>query len=150
MGRRGAQIKAGSFRWAGGVVAFVAALALCRWWLLAHQASIQGLSPGCYFRRLTGWYCPGCGGTRAFFALLRGRVAVSWRMNPLLLCGLAAAGWYGLSHGLQRLSHGRIRLAQRCHMTPAAGWWLGGALLAFWILRNLPWWPCSLLAPGRG
>ena len=143
-------MKAGGFRWAAGGTLFVAALALCRWWLLAHQSAIQGLSPGCYFRHLSGCYCPGCGGTRAFFALLKGQLAVSWRMNPLLLTGLAAGGGFGLSHGLERLSRGRIRLLQHFHLTPAAGCWLVAALIAFWILRNLPWWPCTLLAPGGG
>lgn len=127
-----------------------AALALCRWWLLEHQAFIQSLAPGCHFQRLTGCYCPGCGGTRAFFALLHGDLGAAWRMNPLLLSGLAVGGAFALLHAVEWLGHGKIRLSNKIRMTAAAGWWLGGAVVAFWILRNLPWWPCTLLAPGRG
>ena len=44
----------------------------------------QGIYP-CLFHVVTGAYCPGCGGTRAFLALLHGRVADSLRLNPLVL-----------------------------------------------------------------
>lgn len=43
----------------------------------------QGIYP-CLFHVVTGAYCPGCGGTRAFLALLQGRVADSIRLNPLV------------------------------------------------------------------
>ncbi|MDO4294535.1 MAG: DUF2752 domain-containing protein [bacterium] len=39
----------------------------------------------CAFRRLTGYYCPGCGGTRAFRALLHGRIRESLYYHPLVL-----------------------------------------------------------------
>ncbi|MEI6653670.1 MAG: DUF2752 domain-containing protein [Verrucomicrobiota bacterium] len=139
--------RAGRCRVAFYLVGSLAALGLCRWWMLEHQAYLRALSAGCYFRRLTGCYCPGCGGTRAFFALLRGELGLAWRMNLLLPAGLAAGGLFALLHGVERLSNGKFRRSRHFHMTPAAGWCLGGALVAFWLLRNLPWWPCTLLAP---
>ena len=36
----------------------------------------------CLFRRCTGGYCPGCGGSRAAWALLRGDIARSWALHP--------------------------------------------------------------------
>ena len=147
MDGNGERLKAGRWRWALGLVAAVAALVLCRWWILEHQAVLQALSPGCYFRRVSGCYCPGCGGTRAFFALLKGQLCLSLRMNPLLLSGLAVGGFLALIHGAERLSKGRLHLSNRFRATPAAGWWLAGAMVAFWILRNLPGWPFTLLAP---
>lgn len=39
--------------------------------------------PGCYLYRLTGYYCPGCGGTRAIRALMHGHVLSGLRMHPL-------------------------------------------------------------------
>lgn len=147
MGWNVERLRVGRWRWAVGLVAAGAVLALCRWWLLEHQAFLQALSPGCYFRRMSGCYCPGCGGTRAFFALLKGQVCLSWRMNPLLLSGLAVGSLLALIHGVERLSNGRFGLSNRFRMTPAAGWWLGGVVVAFWILRNLPQWPFTLLAP---
>ncbi len=46
----------------------------------------------CGFHRVTGWYCPGCGITRACFALSEGRILRSlyYNITPLLL-GLIAA-----------------------------------------------------------
>ncbi|MEI6674882.1 MAG: DUF2752 domain-containing protein [Verrucomicrobiota bacterium] len=140
-------MKTGPYRAAFYLIGSIAALALCRWWLLEHQDDLRALSVGCYFRRLTGCHCPGCGGTRAFFALLRGEVGLAWRMNPLLPAGVATGGLFALLHAMEQFSNGRVRRSPRFHMPPAAGWWLGGVLVAFWLLRNLPWWPCTLLAP---
>lgn len=36
----------------------------------------------CAFRRCTGGYCPGCGGSRAAYALIRGDLAGSWAAHP--------------------------------------------------------------------
>lgn len=43
------------------------------------------LSPGCLFHQLTGIKCPGCGGTRALQALLRGDIAEMLIFNLLWL-----------------------------------------------------------------
>ena len=147
MGGKFERVRTGGFRWALRLVGAAVALVLCRWCLLDHQAFLQSLSPGCTFRRWSGCYCPGCGGTRAFFALLRGHLLASWRFNPLLLAGLATAGWFALIHGLEWLDKGGIRRPNRLRATPAAGFWFIGAVIAFWILRNLPWWPFTALAP---
>lgn len=40
--------------------------------------------PPCYFRRLTGLYCPGCGGTRAWAALIHGQVFRSLVYHPVV------------------------------------------------------------------
>lgn len=45
----------------------------------------------CLFRRLTGLYCPGCGGTRALRYLLQGQVMKSLYYNPLVVY-MAAVG----------------------------------------------------------
>lgn len=50
----------------------------------------------CLFRLLTGLYCPGCGGTRAVLALLRGRPLVSVLYHPLpVYCLLVFAALFG-------------------------------------------------------
>lgn len=36
----------------------------------------------CHFKRWSGIDCPGCGMTRAFISLARGRVVDAWRYNP--------------------------------------------------------------------
>lgn len=39
----------------------------------------------CLLFELTGIYCPGCGGTRALKALLRGELLLSFHENPAVL-----------------------------------------------------------------
>lgn len=41
--------------------------------------------PPCLFHLTTGYYCPGCGGTRAITALLRGRLLSSFLYHPVVL-----------------------------------------------------------------
>lgn len=66
-------------------------LSLCGIFYTAEIATaIRELSPGCTFRRLTGISCPGCGGTRAAGALLRGDIWGACRYNLLLPISLLA------------------------------------------------------------
>ncbi|MGI6054510.1 MAG: DUF2752 domain-containing protein [Clostridium sp.] len=44
----------------------------------------QGNMP-CLFYTATGFYCPGCGGTRAFRAFLEGHLVQSFLLHPLVL-----------------------------------------------------------------
>ena len=39
----------------------------------------------CLFHRITGWYCPGCGGTRAIKYLLKGDIIKSLQYHPLIV-----------------------------------------------------------------
>ena len=50
---------------------------LWKWW--------SGQGYPCLFRRITGWYCPGCGGTRAVKYLLEGSIIKSLRCHPLIV-----------------------------------------------------------------
>lgn len=43
----------------------------------------------CPLRSMTGIACPGCGGTRAGLALLRGDIAMALALNPFLVLALA-------------------------------------------------------------
>lgn len=45
----------------------------------------------CLFYHLTGFYCPGCGGTRAVRYLLQGRVIKSIQYHPLVFYMVAVA-----------------------------------------------------------
>jgi len=90
--------------------------------------------PVCQFHRLTGWNCPGCGGTRALYALLHGDFSTALRDNALLVAGLAATaargGWFALNR-LRGRPNGDFFLTR----------WLLPLLVAmgvFGVLRNLP------------
>lgn len=64
----------------------------------------------CVFHRLTGYYCPGCGGTRAVQALLAGRPFLSFCYHPFVLYGVVVCGWFMLSQTIERISGGRIEI----------------------------------------
>lgn len=82
----------------------------------------------CLFHMLTGWYCPGCGGTRALFFLLTGHPLLSFLFHPLVLytvCGLILLCFSRL---VLRRKNGR-----------GIAWFLWGALLvtaANFIIKN--------------
>jgi len=125
---------------AGAAVAVPAGV----WLLLNFDPNAAGNPfPPCMFHALTGYYCVGCGMTRALHALVHGDVVRAFGMNPLamLLLPLApllvahAQGWR------PRLLQPLMRVALK------PGLWLV-LLPTFWIARNLPWYPFTLLAPG--
>lgn len=64
----------------------------------------------CLFLRLTGWYCPGCGGTRAFLALIKeGDIVKSLQYHPVILYSI---GFVTIFFGWQLIhyvSRGRVR-----------------------------------------
>lgn len=63
----------------------------------------------CIFHEITGLYCPGCGGTRAVMALLKGHIITSFTYNPIVLYGAVMYIWFMGSQMLERLSRGRIK-----------------------------------------
>jgi hypothetical protein len=93
---------------------------------------------------LTGLHCAGCGGTRAFFALIKGDLALSWRMNPLFLIALGAGLVYAAATVFEKVT-GRRQAWTR--ISAKAGWTILALVMAFWVMRNIPRWPFTLLAP---
>ena len=61
--------------------------------------------PPCYFYQLTGLYCPGCGGTRAWIALLHGHFLHSLVYHPVVLYGTFVYLVYVLSNLRALLPH---------------------------------------------
>ena len=115
-------------------------------WLLRGGPDLGVWWPGCMFHRLTGWHCPGCGMTRALCALWHGRVAAAFGYNPLLMsvAPVVAAGV-----GLEVLAwvRGPERATPRLRPGPRVVIGFVVVVVVYWVLRNLPWWPCTMLAP---
>lgn len=120
----------------GCLLGLPAALALLALLYFHSPESPGSFWPRCLFHALTGLYCPGCGGTRALYWLLHGEFFRSLRYNLLLL----PMGGYLL--GLLWVPS----LSRRTDL--ACG--VAAVLLLFFLLRNLPWFPFSLLAPLGG
>lgn len=114
--------------------AAVGMLALGVWLLRTFDPSAAGsLFPSCLFRDLTGWYCPGCGMTRALHALVHFDFARAVAMNVLLVAGLPLLALMGLQGFTRRaLLPGAV-----ARVAFDGRWWIG-ALLVFGVLRNLP------------
>jgi hypothetical protein len=122
---------------------FVAALGVIL--LRVFDPATAGIFPPCPLHYLTGWYCPGCGSLRAMHALLHGNLQQAWAMNPLTIMLLPFVA-YGLASELLGVVRGR-GLPQP--VLPASYIRaLCGVIVLFGIVRNLPLYPFSLLAPG--
>ena len=99
--------------------------------------------PPCPFHWLTGLYCPGCGATRALHALLHGNLQKALSMNPVFVLALPIVA---LLFAAQCMTLPSVFLRVTRIFSDARPWaWL---LIGFAVLRNMPWYPFSLLAPG--
>lgn len=90
--------------------------------------------PPCLVYKWTGYYCPGCGGTRAVQALLEGRFAASFFYHPVVLYGAVIYIWYMVSHSVACLSGGRAPIGLRY-----SDKYLYGAVIVIlvqWVLKN--------------
>lgn len=69
--------------------------------------------PPCLFRMLTGYYCPGCGGTRAVRALLQGAILASVCYHPFVLYGTVLFVWFMFSNTVEYGSRGKFAVGMR-------------------------------------
>ncbi|MGA2852780.1 MAG: DUF2752 domain-containing protein [Verrucomicrobiota bacterium] len=94
----------------------------------------HGFYPICLFHKLTGWNCPGCGGTRSLYALLHGNFALALKDNALFVVLLAAAAARGIWFAARRIRRQPVGV-----FFPANILWALLAIAAvFTVLRNLP------------
>ncbi len=89
----------------------------------------------CLFHYITGYYCPGCGGTRAVKELVHGNLPASIKYHPLVVYGLLIYTWYMLSNTVERCTKGKISIGMKYKDIYL---WIGVAiLLLHWILINV-------------
>jgi hypothetical protein len=122
-------IERAKFFGAGMICATLAAVVV-----FAFDPSRVSLFPPCPLHHYTGLWCPGCGTTRAMHQLLHGNVAAAFRYNPLAISLLPVIGYLGIRREEQT-------------MKPVWIWTLLGVVVTFGILRNIPVYPFTLLAP---
>ncbi|WP_105975728.1 DUF2752 domain-containing protein [Streptomyces geranii] len=93
-----------------------------------------GHYPVCPLLRLTGVYCPGCGGLRSAYAFAHGDWVTALGANALAVAGyLAFAALWTV--WVVRAVRGR---PMRITLGPVQLWSLGTLLLVFTVVRNLP------------
>jgi hypothetical protein len=103
----------------------------------------SGFYPVCGTYAFLGIHCPGCGSLRALHHLTHGRWLAALNANALLVMGLGAGGVWAFAC---RARYGTWSAALD-RLQPAWIWWGGATVLAFGVLRNLPWEPFTRLAP---
>ena len=105
-------------------------------------------SPGfpCTTYKLTSLYCPGCGDTRALHALVHGQIIQAFDYNFLFPFVVLALAWYFLV-GLTTLLF-RRRVMWIPQSFPMWGViTVLAVIVLFTVLRNIPQWPFTILAP---
>lgn len=113
--------------------------------LFFFEPSKSDVYPPCLFRSCTGFYCPGCGTTRALHALVHGNFGEAFGLNPLIVLLLPFLGYYLISYAFFGARRGRPMFGSLA--SPFWGQLAFVTILAYWVLRNIPLYPFSLLAP---
>lgn len=100
----------------------------------------------CIIKLLTGLYCPGCGAGRACFSILHGKFFDAFCYNPLLVILLPFAGGYIAARGIDWAVTGGNHIDGKISIKLLLAVLI--IILIYGILRNIPIFPFSLLAPG--
>lgn len=103
------------------------------------------LFPRCLFHSITGAYCPGCGSQRALHSLMHLNIAGVVSFNFLFLPAAVLILYHYIHPLLNHIFNWKLPNVLYLKNTP---WIILAIVLAFWIIRNLPWYPFSVLAPG--
>ena len=125
----------------GVVVLTIAAILYVRFF---NPSAPESLYPSCPFNSLTGLYCPGCGMTRGLHQLTHGHFLEALHYNALMLMLLPFAAYAFVSYALVAA---RGRGLPMPFTRPAYVKALFWVVMVFWVLRNIPVYPLTLLAP---
>ena len=112
--------------------------------LFVFNPAESRIFPPCLFHSLTGLHCPGCGSLRGLHQLLGGNIGAALDLNPLMVLSLPFVGYGLISECAKTL------LGKRLPGFFIPAFWIWAILaivVAFGILRNVPVYPFTLLAP---
>ncbi|MGI8923186.1 MAG: DUF2752 domain-containing protein [Fimbriimonadales bacterium] len=112
-------------------------------WIYAHPPVPGSSHPTCLFNVLTGFYCPGCGGTRAAYLAMHGNPVDALKQNLLIVVLLPLAAWCLFSLARFAIA-GEWKWPQFGHKSSLV---VALMVVAFGVVRNLPFAPFTSLAP---
>ncbi|MDZ7897290.1 MAG: DUF2752 domain-containing protein [Arcicella sp.] len=118
----------------------VLALSITAFYFFWNPAEIS-LFPSCPFKTLTGFYCPGCGGQRAFHAILHGDFEEAFHNNLLIFLVIPIA-FYKIILELNGSTSKDVLILNYNQI-----WIFLSLLFLFTLLRNIPLYPLNQLIP---
>jgi len=118
-----------------GIWAFLFALGV---YVFTFEPGKTGFFPLCPFRLITGYTCPGCGGTRALHQLLHGHLEAAFMLNPLFVIGLPFLAFALLRHTTFAI---KGKTPPPNALPANAIYLIFFVIVSFWIFRNTPIYP---------
>lgn len=100
----------------------------------------------CFYLMLTGFYCPGCGAGRACYSILHGRFQDAFCYNPLMVILLPLLLLYIVARTLDWVITGGDHVDYKISIRFLVALLI--LVFVYWIVRNIPVYPFTLLAPG--
>ena len=98
----------------------------------------------CPFHMLTGLYCPGCGTLRGLHYLAHGNFLKFINCNPLAFLSIPFLVYSFCVFFYKEITGKELK---NFFIRPFFIWLLLAIILIFWVLRNIPKYPFSILAP---
>ena len=101
--------------------------------------------PQCPFHLFTGFFCPGCGSQRSLSSILHGEFLQAMRFNILLVASLPFLLYSAAIMVINKTTGHNI--IQKIFYSTFFVKVVLIVIIAFWILRNIPVFPFTFLAP---
>jgi hypothetical protein len=129
--------------WASPVAILVCFLGGAAYTLASHPASSDAAStPNCLIKLTTGFDCPGCGGTRAFWFLMHGNLAGAARSHLLAVFAAPYLVYMYVAWATGQMFQWKLPVLR---ITPKAISIFLAVWAVFSVARNLPWAPFTWL-----
>lgn len=113
-------------------------------YLYFMDPSKKGLYPPCPFYYITGYYCAGCGTLRALHSLLHGKILLAFSYNVLSVMSIPLVIYLLLCNLNITIKGKRLQRHLFSKKFYIAFIFI---IFLFWIIRNIPYYPFTLLAP---
>lgn len=127
-----------------GLSACAAALA-CAGALYLYFMGAGNIPLICVFHEVTGLYCPGCGAGRACYSILHGQFLEAFCYNPLMTVLLPLIGLYIAARMVDWVVTGGNHIDRKINVKFLT--WVLVIVVVYGVLRNIPVFPFTLLAP---
>lgn len=117
------------------LIGIVFAAVFCIAMLYLRHSPCSFHLPPCLFHLITGYYCPGCGGTRALRALFDGHLIQSAWYHPFVPYAAAVYLCFMTTQTIERTSHGRFQIGMRYHN--GFVWAAAALIIVNFLIKNL-------------